>query len=90
MIRCRSKRFNFTFRQISRKSLPSRRWGAKYRLRTVSLDLETIDKIYNAIHRHVTEKQLNAIIDELLRMEGNQSFRKTVQRLAAINAQASH
>jgi len=43
---------------------------------------DTVEQIYLIIKRHVSDDQLEAIIDELLQVPGNKSFRETIRRLA--------
>lgn len=48
---------------------------------------DTVERIYKAVRNHVTDKQMEKIVDELLQVPGNKSFRDTIIRLAAIDAQ---
>jgi hypothetical protein len=56
----------------------------------VSASYSTVEAIYKTVRRHVTKEQMGAIIDDLLQIEGNQSFRETVERLAAEDAKAKN
>jgi len=46
----------------------------------------TVEEIYKVVRKHVTDAQMEKIIDGLLQIPGNQSFKATVIRLAAIDA----
>jgi hypothetical protein len=41
----------------------------------------TVVEIYRVIRRHVSDEQMQKIIDDLLLVEGNESFRETIRRL---------
>lgn len=43
---------------------------------------ETIEAVYNAMKRHCGHDQIEKIIDDLLQITGNKSFRDTIRRLA--------
>jgi hypothetical protein len=45
---------------------------------------DTMKLIYEAVKRHVSDDQMQAIIDDLLTVPGNKSFRDTIERLAAL------
>lgn len=49
---------------------------------------ETVDKIYEAVRKHVSDDQMRRIVDELLDVPGNKSFRDTIERLAALDARS--
>jgi hypothetical protein len=49
---------------------------------------QTVEEIYRVVRRHVTDEQMRKIIDDLLRVEGNRSFRDTIKRLAELDARA--
>jgi hypothetical protein len=46
----------------------------------------TIEAIYKVVRKNVSAQQMEKIIDDLLQVPGNQSFRETIERLVAINA----
>jgi hypothetical protein len=52
----------------------------------MSASYGTVEKIYMIMRRHCTDKQVELIIDDLLQVPGNKSFRDTVVRLAARDA----
>jgi hypothetical protein len=43
---------------------------------------ETVKAIYKAVRRHVTDEQLEKIVNDLRQIPGNKSFRDTIKRLA--------
>jgi hypothetical protein len=47
---------------------------------------DTVVAIYRAVRNHVTDEQMEKIINDLLQVQGNQSFRHTIIRLAALDA----
>jgi hypothetical protein len=69
-------------RQESPQGEGNRRTGG----RVMVASNQTIEAIYSAVRRHVTDEQMQSIIADLLKIAGNKSFRDTVKRLAAINA----
>jgi hypothetical protein len=52
----------------------------------VTASFDTIRKVYKAVRKHVTDAQMEKIIDDLLQVQGNQSFRETIKRLATLDA----
>lgn len=50
---------------------------------------DTVEQVYRAVRRHVTDEQMEAIVDDLLQISGNKSFRDTIKRLAVLDAGAS-
>lgn len=60
----------------------------------MSASHETVEQVYRVVRkvllRHTTEEQTNIvmekIVDELLEVPGNKSFRETVRRLAGEDA----
>lgn len=51
---------------------------------------KTVEAVYAAVRKHVTDEQMIKIIDELMEVPGNKSFRETVVRLAAEDAKVSN
>lgn len=49
----------------------------------------TVEAVYHAVRKHVTDEQMKLIVEELLRIDGNRSFCETIRRLAAVDAGAS-
>jgi hypothetical protein len=48
---------------------------------------DTVDKIYKVMKRNLNKVQLNCVIQELLTVPGNKSFRDTIQRLQDLHRQ---
>lgn len=46
---------------------------------------ETVEQIYMVVRKHVTGKQMELILRDLLEVPGNKSFRDTIGRLADID-----
>ena len=46
-----------------------------------SYKIETDELIYSVIRKHVTDTQIRLILEDLISMPGNKSFRDTVGRL---------
>ena len=46
-----------------------------------SYKIEADELIYSVIRKHVTDTQIRLILEDLISMPGNQSFRDTVGRL---------
>lgn len=47
---------------------------------------DTVEAIYRTVRKHVSDEQMEGIIDELLLLPGNKSVRDTIRRLAAVDA----
>lgn len=47
---------------------------------------ETIDKLYSVMKKHLSCKQLNAIVLDLTSVPGNASFRESIMRLQKLHA----
>jgi ElaB/YqjD/DUF883 family membrane-anchored ribosome-binding protein len=47
---------------------------------------KTVEEIYKVVRRHVDDQTMEKIVDELLQVAGNKSFRETIKRLAAEDA----
>jgi hypothetical protein len=46
---------------------------------------KTANEIYDVLATHITRKQMQAILTDLLKVKGNASFTETVERLMAID-----
>jgi hypothetical protein len=46
----------------------------------------TVEQIYRIMQKHCTDQQIEKIIDDLLQVPGNDSFRRTINRLAGRDA----
>lgn len=42
----------------------------------------TVKEVVKAVRCHVSDKIFRLIIDDLLKIQGNQSFRETIQKLS--------
>lgn len=51
---------------------------------------KTVEAVYSAVRRYVTDRQMELIIDDLLQIPGNKSFKDTIKRLAGIDARVTH
>ena len=56
----------------------------------MSASYETVKLVYKAVRRQVTDQQMECIIDELLQVPGNHSFRETIRRLAGEDAKTEN
>jgi hypothetical protein len=50
---------------------------------------DTVEIIYQVVKRHVSEQQLDAILEDLAEVPGNQSFRNTIRRLLDLHERRS-
>lgn len=52
----------------------------------MTVSLKTIDAVYRAVRKHVTDKAMEKIIDDLLQIPGNKAFREVIVQLATLDA----